>query len=109
MPPLPLVRCHAAENHTVSGVLAPYKIVPAVADTRRSHLAQRPQFESFSNNVVDEGDPNQALDIAATVTLMFSPLSEAAKAAAAWSRGYVAVMKSSGITVPAVMMLVASW
>src|ERR1035437_2561883 len=41
MPPFPLVRCQAAENQTVSGVRVPWKIVPAVADTRRSQPAQR--------------------------------------------------------------------
>ena len=41
MPTLLLVRCHAAANHTVSGVRVPWKIVPAVAETRRSQPAQR--------------------------------------------------------------------
>ena len=41
MPPFPLVRCQAAENQTVSGVRVPWKIVPAVAETRRSQPAQR--------------------------------------------------------------------
>lgn len=40
MPCFWLVICHPAANQTVNGVRVPWKIVPAVADTRR---AQPPQ------------------------------------------------------------------
>jgi hypothetical protein len=36
----PLVSCHAAENQTASGARVAWKIVLAVADTRRSRPAQ---------------------------------------------------------------------
>ena len=46
MPAVDVVISQAASNHTVSGVLVPAKMVPAVALTRRRHTAQeyRPSF-----------------------------------------------------------------
>ena len=41
MPCFWLTICHAAANHTVTGVRVSWKIVPAVRDTRRRQPAQR--------------------------------------------------------------------